>query len=199
MAFLKAAKATARERARVETGPRVRGRAARAAAALLLLLLAMAEGRAADSARASQIKAAFIFNFAQFTEWPEDAFADKEAPLVIGILGSNTFGDVLEETVRNEVVRGRRLVIERYKQVAEIKTCHILYIGESEENRLETIREALKTKPVLTVTDIENAAARGVIIELMTVQNRIRFRVNLEAAKAANLTLSSKLLRAAEQ
>jgi hypothetical protein len=153
---------------------------------------------AAEGSRAASIKAAFIFNFVQFTEWPEDAFADKEAPLVIGVLGSNPFGDVLETTVTNEVVRGRRLVVEHYNGVAEIKTCHILYIGQSEGNRLGKITEALKGKPVLTVSDIENSAARRIIIELMTSQNRIRFRINLEAARAANLSMSSKLLRAGE-
>ena len=191
--------------ARRDALPRRRWPAPAGCIALWVLLFTVASGReglaaelAADNSRVSQIKAAFIFNFAQFTEWPTEAFADKDAPLVIGILGSNPFGDVLEETVRNEGVRGRRLVVERYNRVAEIKTCHILYIGQSEENRLDNVREALKNKPVLTVTDIENAATRGIIIELMRVQNRIRFRVNVEASKAANLTLSSKLLRAAE-
>ena len=165
---------------------------------LLTLALLSDWAKAAETARAYQIKAAFIFNFAQFTEWPEGAFDDKEAPLVIGIFGSNPFGDVLEDTVRNEVVHGRRLVVERYTKLAEIKSCHILYIGQSEVDRVENIRDQLKGKPVLTVSDIENSGARGVVIELVTTQNRIRFRINLEAAKQANLTLSSKLLRAGE-
>jgi hypothetical protein len=165
---------------------------------LLTLALLSDWAEAAETARAYQIKAAFIFNFAQFTEWPEGAFDDKEAPLVIGIFGSNPFGDVLEDTVRNEVVHGRRLVVERYTKLAEIKRCHILYIGQSEVDRVENIRDQLKGKPVLTVSDIENSGARGVVIELVTTQNRIRFRINLEAAKQANLTLSSKLLRAGE-
>src|SRR5262245_51799600 len=85
---------------------------------LLFVAASSQESFAADSARASKLKAAFVFNFAQFTEWPTDAFADKDAPLVLGILGNTGFADILEETVRNEIVRGRRLVVERYNRVA---------------------------------------------------------------------------------
>ena len=200
MAFLRSINATGSEGALDGAARRScrQGAVDRAAGLALLALLGLGQVLAADSSRPYQIKAAFIFNFAQFTQWPEEAFADKETPLVIGILGRDPFGQILEDTVRNEIVQGRRLVVERYKRVAEIKTCHILYIGDSEENRLENIGAALKSKPVLTVTEIENAAARGIIIELMTTQNRIRFRINLEVARAANLTLSSKLLRAGE-
>jgi hypothetical protein len=153
----------------------------------------------AETSRAYQIKAAFIFNFAQFTEWPADAFESKESPLVIGIVGTNPFDEFLEDTVRNEVVQGRRVTVEYYTRVTDIKTCHILYVGVSEAKRLDMIRDQLKGKPVLTVTDLENASLRGVIIEFVTNQNRIRFRINTQAAKAVNLTLSSKLLRVADQ
>jgi YfiR/HmsC-like len=150
------------------------------------------------SAREYQLKAVFLFNFVQFTEWPPEAFADKEAPLVIGILGSDPFGEALEATVRNEVVRGRRLQVKRFKTVAEMRGAHILYIGQSEASRLSQALKALKGKPILTVSDIENAARRGIMIGFTSDHNRIRFQINPETAKAANLTLSSKLLRVSE-
>jgi hypothetical protein len=162
----------------------------------ILALLAPLPTPAATS-REYQIKAAFLFNFAQFTEWPPEALADPQAPLVIGILGSNPFGDFVEQTVRNELVHGRRIAVEYYTKVTEIKTCHILYVGQSEADRLERVREAVKGKPVLTVSDIENAGTHGIMIEFLTAQNRIRFRIDAETAKAARLVLSAKLLRVA--
>ena len=139
-----------------------------------------------------------MFNFAQFTEWPPTAFEDKASPLVIGVLGADPFGGILDDTVRNEVVQGRRLVVERYRKVEEIKTCHILYIGASEANRLDHHLAMLKGKPVLTVSDIEGSAPRGVMIRFYPESNKIRLRINLDAARAANLTLSAKLLKAAD-
>jgi YfiR/HmsC-like len=103
-----------------------------------------------------------------------------------------------EDTVANEVVGNRRLTIKRFRTVEEIKTCHILYISDSEAAHLSHICGTLRASPVLTVSDIDNAALRGIIIGLEKVRNRIRFQINLEAAKAANLTLSSKLLRTAD-
>jgi hypothetical protein len=153
---------------------------------------------ATQPSREYKIKAAFLFNFAQFTEWPAKAFADKEAPLVFGVLGRDPFGSILDDTLRGEQVQGRRLLIQRYSKVEEIKSCHILYIGQSEANNLDPILTALKDKPVLTVSDIEGSAWRGVMIRFLTERNKIRFRINLAVVRAANLTLSSKLLRAAE-
>ena len=147
--------------------------------------------------REYKIKAVFLFNFAQFTDWPSEAFADKDSPIIIGILGTDPFGTFLDDTVHGEVVNGRRLEVHRYTKVAETKSCHILYIAQSEANRLDHIVSELKTKPVLTVSDIKDAAGRGVMIGFMTDLKRIRLKINAEAAKTANLSLSSKLLRAA--
>ena len=162
------------------------------------LFVVCASAARAETSREYSIKAGCLLNFARFTEWPAEAFADKASPIVIGILGTDPFGKVLDEIVRDESVRGRRLVVKRYERVEEIETCHILYLGQSEGDRLEATLAALKEKPVLTVSDIEGAAVRGVMIRLVNEQNRIRFRINLDSAKAARVTLSSKLLRAAD-
>jgi hypothetical protein len=165
---------------------------------LAAFLLAVRSCLAADPSREYQVKAVFLFNFAQFTEWPSNAFTAPDSPIVIGTLGNNPFGDYLRETVKNEVVRGRKIVVEHYQKVEEIKNCHILYIGQSEADRLEHDLNVLKGRPVLIVSDIENAAYRGVMIRLLTQSNKVRFRINLEETRAAGLTLSSKLLRLAE-
>ncbi len=157
---------------------------------------------AARSARAQvprefKLKAVFLFNFAQFTEWPANAFDSTNAPFVIGVLGANPFDAVLDDVVRGETVHGHRLRVERYQRVEDIRTCHILYISQSEAPRLEEIVNYLRGKPILTVSDIDSAAYSGVIIRFLT-NHTIHFRVNLDAAKAAGVTLSSQLLRSAE-
>jgi hypothetical protein len=145
-----------------------------------------------------QLKAVFLFNFAQFVEWPASAFPGPETPLVIGVLGQDPFGPYLDETVRGEKVNDRPLVVRRYRSVEEITTCHILFISRREEGRLKGILDSLRGRSVLTVSDADRFASRGGMIRFVTDRHRIRFRINLEAAKAASLTLSSKLLRPAQ-
>jgi hypothetical protein len=148
--------------------------------------------------REYQVKAVFLFNFAQFVEWPPSAFAGANTPLVIGVLGEDPFGAVLDETVRGEAVNNRPLEVQRYRRVDDIKTCHILFVSRSETGRLNQTLASLRDRNILTVGDAEDFAQRGGTIQLATAQNRVRLMVNPDAAKAANLTISSKLLRAAE-
>jgi hypothetical protein len=165
-----------------------------------VLLLLGGSNLAAQTAASKeyQLKAVFLFNFAQFVEWPTNSFPDPRTPLVIGVLGEDPFGAFLDEAVRGEVVNEHPLVIERYRQVAEIKECHILFISQSEAGRLDRIFESLKGRSILTVGETESFAGRGGMIRFVIERNKIRLKINLEAAKAAGLTLSSKLLRPAE-
>jgi YfiR/HmsC-like len=144
-----------------------------------------------------QIKAVFLFNFAQFVEWPASAFPDSGGPLVIGVLGEDPFGSYLDETVRGETAHGRPIDVRRLDRLDEITGCHILFISRGELHRLDEIRSTLRGRSVLTVSDAEGFASRGGMIRFVTDRNRIRLRINLEAARAAHLTLSSKLLRPA--
>jgi hypothetical protein len=145
-----------------------------------------------------QLKAVFLFNFAQFVEWPASAFAGPDAPLVIGVLGEDPFGSYLDETVRGETVNGRPLEVRRYRGVEEIGTCHILFVSRLEEGRLREVLDSLRGRSILTVSDAARFATRGGMVGFVTDHNRIRLRINLEAAQAAHLTLSSKLLRPAQ-
>jgi hypothetical protein len=144
------------------------------------------------------LKAVFLLNFAQFTDWPTNAFDAPASPFVIGILGNDPFGNLLDDAVRNEQVNGRKFVVERYQREEDIGTCHILFISQSETKRLDKIVAALKDKPILTVSDIDGSAYRGVCVRFITENNKIRLRINVDSLKAANLTMSSKLLRVAE-
>jgi len=145
-----------------------------------------------------QVKAVFLFNFAQFVGWPRSAFAAADTPLVIGVLGENPFGAYLDDAVRGEKVDDRRLEIRHYRRVEDLKACQLLFISRSEADRLETILASLKDRSILIVGDIDDFVRRGGMVQLATAQNKIRLIINNDAAKAANLTISSQLLRSAE-
>ena len=145
-----------------------------------------------------QVKAVFLFNLAQFVQWPAKAFPDPGAPLVIGILGDDPFGGYLDETLRGEKVNNRPLVLQRFRRVAEIRGCHVLFVSRSESDKLEQIFGALHGRGILTVGDSDDFISRGGMIRLVTEKGKIRIRVNMEAVKAANLAISSKLLRLAQ-
>lgn len=149
-------------------------------------------------ASASEVQAVFLFNFAQFVEWPPEAFSDPQAPLVIGILGKDPFGGFLDETVRGEAVRGRTFRIDRYRRVEEVKDCQILFISRSEAKRLDGILAALRGRPILTVSNGDDFERPGGIVRFILNESKVRLSVDLEAAQAARLTFSSKLLRSAE-
>ena len=163
-----------------------------------LLLIAVPCWAAVAAPSEYQVKAVFLFNFAQFVEWPPQAFPDPQAPFVIGILGKGPFGPQLDAVVRGETIGNRPLVIERYRNIGELHNCNILFIGRSEMGDLRHILEALKGRSILTVTDAEDGDPRGVMIQLVTRSNRIRLRIDVAAARAGNLVISSKLLRPAE-
>lgn len=146
-----------------------------------------------------KIKAVFLFNFVQFVEWPESAYPDAESPTIIGVLGSDPFGKTLEETVQGEVIRNRKIEVRRYKSVKEIGQCHVLFVNLPDGPKMNSALSSLKGRSILTVSDVENFAVKqGGIIRLYTEKNKIRLRINLETAKAEDLSISSKLLQLAE-
>jgi hypothetical protein len=148
--------------------------------------------------REYEIKTVFLFNFAQFVDWPPEAFANPQAPLVIGVLGDDPFDGYLDETVRGEKVNNRPFVVRRYRRAEDIDVCHVLFIGRTEHRKLEHILAVLKGRSILTVGDMEGFARDGGIIRFVTENNRIRFRIDEDAAQSVHLIISSKLLRLAE-
>lgn len=164
-----------------------------------VLALTFSESRAeAQVSREYQLKAVFLYNFAQFTEWPENAFAAPNAPIVIAVLGANPFEGLLEDTVRGETVHGHPLAVAHYHRADEIKACHILFISQSETRHMDDIMKSVRGKPVLTVADADGALSREAIIRFLVENNKVRFRINQQAARAADITLSSRLLRVAD-
>jgi len=166
--------------------------------AALLLVCAARLGAQTGNASEAQVKAVFLFNFAQFVDWPPEAVPDSQAPLVIGILGGDPFGDFLDATVRGERRGARPFAVQRYQRVEDITRCDILFINRSAGAQPEEILARLKNRPILTVSDADRFAERGGMIRFVTDRSRIRLQINPEAAEAAHLTISSKLLRVSE-
>lgn len=145
-----------------------------------------------------QVKAAFLYQFTQFIEWPANAFAEGQAPLVIGVLGDDPFGAYLEEIVRGEMANGHPIVVQRYREADEIGPCHVLFVSPSEEHRLEEIFAYTQDRPLLTVGDIDGFASAGGMVQFVTEEGRIRLRVNADAASSVDLRISSRLLSLAD-
>lgn len=142
-----------------------------------------------------EVKAAFLYNFARFVDWPEETAATD---LALCVLGTDPFGPALDALAGKEV-QGRRLSVRRIDSGGDWSACHMLFVPESEQSRLDTLLgEFAAHHGILSVSDINGFAGRGGIIELVLDQNRVRFAINVEAATRAGLTVSSKLLRLAE-
>jgi hypothetical protein len=145
-----------------------------------------------------QVKAIFLFNFVQFVTWPAATFSNPHMPITIGILGDDPFGPFLEEAVRGEVIDGRSLTIKRFRGINEASDSHVLFVSKSETGRLRQILAALQGMSILTVGETEAFARQGGIINFITVDNKVRYEINVAAARRANLDISSKVLRLAK-
>lgn len=145
-----------------------------------------------------QVKAIFLFNFAKFVTWPDKAFVSQDSPFVIGVFGTNPFGSFLEETVKDERIDNHPLIIQYFGNEKEITTCHILFIQGDQIERMNKLLPLLNAQHILTVGDINSFTKNGGMIRLYTEDNKTKMRINLGAAKDADLVISSKLLRLAE-
>ena len=155
--------------------------------------------QASDSSDSSEylIKAGFIFNFAKFVEWPSSAFAQPDSPIVIGILGSDPFGTIIDRIVQDKKIGTRGFVVKRLKwgtDLKELKECKILFVGASEKAHVDELVQIVRGLPILTVGETLGFAERGGVIRFVLEANRVRFEVNVVAAQQADLTISSRLL-----
>lgn len=148
------------------------------------------------------IKAVYTYQFGKFAEWPATKLAHSQATLNFCILGTNPFRSSALDAIEDKEVKGRRLKIELYPSgllsKEAIAGCHILFISESEKNRLRNILAELRAAPVLTVSDIASFAQHGGMIALVKSQQQVRFEINSTALRRAGLAISSKLLELAK-
>jgi hypothetical protein len=151
----------------------------------------------AQSRSEYQVKAIFLYNFAKFVEWPHEAGEGKGDPVSICIVGDDPFGNLLDDSIKDKAVGGRKLVVRRLKVGQNVKDCQIAFISSSEKLHIRTFLEGLKGASVLTVGEMEGFATLGGVINFTMQESRVRFEVNVEAAERAELKISSKLLNLA--
>jgi hypothetical protein len=146
-----------------------------------------------------QVKALCLVNFARYTEWPPTAFADTNAPIILGILGENHFRASLEAATAGKTIGGRTVKIRYLNAGDDCTSCQILFVGATETKRLTEILAKVKAKPVLTVGESETFLQQGGVINFAIRAGRVRFDVNLDAAHEAGTQISSKVLSLADE
>jgi hypothetical protein len=165
---------------------------------LLVALAAAALALAQDASRALEYqKAIFLYNFAKFVEWPPEKF-DRGGPILVGIYGKDPFVVVLAQTLGDKTVGGRQLAVRHLTDVADIKTCHILFVSSGERKDLEPVLEAATAAGVLTVGETPKFAERGGMVGFAMRNNAVELNINVDAAARGHITISSKILKLAK-
>lgn len=159
----------------------------------LLLVAPLSYGTSSDE---YTLKAFYIFNFAKFTEWPDESFDSRDATLNLCVLGEDPFGVAVNE-INGKKVKNHSLRIIQFPRVAVVSSCHILFISRSEQHRLELILKDIGRLPILTVSDMELFSDRGGMVTLLTQDQLVQFAVNPYATALAGIKISSKLLELA--
>jgi hypothetical protein len=171
--------------------------AARLKILAIVIILLPRGGMEAQSSTAMpseyQVKAAFLYNFVKFVEWP----SVQAGEVGICVIGKDPFGGALDLAVEGKSLDGRRFAVRRIGEIADARGCHALFVGRSESKRAAEIAAAARGWSVLTVSDIEGFAAQGGMIAFLVADHRVRFQINAANAAGAGLRISSKLLQLA--
>ncbi len=144
-----------------------------------------------------EIKAAFLYSFVKFVDWPEKGSAQGKTTMSLCVIGKDPFGAALDE-IRGKTVRGKRLEVRHISAPRELRECQVLFVSSSERERLARIVEWAKEANVLTIGDSAGFGEQGVIINLVIEENKVKFEINVERARQARLVVSSKLLKLAQ-
>ena len=165
---------------------------------ILSLLLTRLPGVSADTqpSHEYQMKAAFLYNFAKFTSWPEGAFINGSAEFTLCVFGRDPFGSALT-ILSKKRVRGRKIKIKRFQSVDTLEPCHLLFINTPQETEILQVLSRLTQRPVLTVGDVEAVTRLGGVINFVISGKNVRFEINVAAARQAKLEISSRLLKLA--
>lgn len=166
-------------------------------AALSLSALAAAQPTAAQELSEYQVKAAFLYNFAKFVDWPEPKLDTADNRLHICVLGADPFGEELDATVDGKTIQGKWLTVLRLQSGDDLRHCHLLFIGDSGEFHLPFVLNEAREAHVLTVGDSPDFAFQGGMINFRMEENKVRFEINARAAEEAGLRISSQLLKLA--
>lgn len=146
-----------------------------------------------------EVKAAFLLKFMGYVKWPEKSFKNAEEKFQVAVVGPDPFGRVLDDAFKDKTVAGRKLEVKRFKTVADIERCHVLFVGSLETPKLAEILEKLAGSAVLTVCESPGSASRGAVINFVIEDKKVRFEINEQAAKRRELEVSSQLLKLAKR
>lgn len=167
---------------------------------LVVLLAALwplfAQGQA-NSALERQVKAAYLYKFAGFVEWPDGSFARADSPVVIGVAGAEALADQLEQTVAGHTANGRPLQVRRIKRGDSLAGVHMLFVSAHDKALAQDLLSASRGQPVLTVSDADESTGLGSMINFVIADERLRFEVSLKPAVASRLKISARMLSAA--
>jgi hypothetical protein len=165
----------------------------------LLVLFSAATLFAENAAHSEyEVKAAFLYNFAKFVEWPPDAFQKTGGHVVIGIYGSDPFGNTLDDVLEGKTIQDKEIVLKHVSNLDQASDCQILFVGASKESNLDEVLSTTQKLPVLTVSDINQFAQRGGVVGFTVEDNRVRFSINEKVAEKSGLKISSQLLKLAK-
>jgi YfiR/HmsC-like len=143
-----------------------------------------------------EIKAAFLYNFAKFVEWPDQALVPG-TPFTVGVVGDPDLADALQETMRGKNVRGHRFEVRHFAGPDDLQVCHMLFIGSVNKGDVQAILSVLRGTPVLTIAQVGDFTRLGGIIELSLENRKMGFEINAGVARKAGLKISSQLLKLA--
>jgi len=167
---------------------------------LLLCILAVLPLSKAHAVVAKEyhVKAVFLYNFANFVLWPDESFKDSNTAYEICIFGEDPFERIINLAVENHRANNRPLDVKRPRNLIDIMGCHILFISESEEERLDAIFSFTEKYPILTVSDIPDFVIRGGIIRFFSRNNKIRLEIRPSIAESVGLKIDANLLNLAD-
>lgn len=175
--------------------------ALKAPIAWMLVVVALLGGKARlnaqDKVPEHQVKAAFLFNFAKFIQWPPSAFDATAEPLTIGIHGQNPFGSDLQRLVEGKTIQNRRIIIRESNDIDDLRSCQIVFLATPDPDKAVAAIRALKDLPILTVSDCAGFLQLGGMIRFFIDENKVRFEIKLRNLELAGLSASSKLLKVA--
>jgi hypothetical protein len=166
-----------------------------ASAIFCIATTALAQAPAASEA---QVKAAFLFNFTKYVDWPAATFSDAASPITIGVMGADVVGDILQHNLSGKPINGRPVVIKHLASDLEMSGCQIVFISHVEAPRMTAILDKASAFPILSVGEDQEFIRDGGVINFVLRNGNVRLEINLIAARKAGLTISSRLLAVAD-
>ncbi len=159
-------------------------------------LLGSAPPEASDETEYER-KARYLHNFLHFTEWPSSSFESDTSPLILGVIGEDPFGRMLDKAVGSSRLANHPVIVRRYRTVFHLEDCHVLFISSSEQENVDAILDLTLKRPVLVVSDMDGVTDRGGMINFFESQNRLQFEIQLGTAQLFGLRIDPRLLRLA--